>query len=265
MEPDPNQQQVSPNPVPVEAQPPRGPYSKRSGGGGKKRLLLIIVAAVVALALVGTAVWFFMLRDKKDAKPSQTSNTSTEQQAEDLPATTPADSTPVTFKSTKLNLELTHRKDWTLKEGSSGEITLTSPRISYSRVDGSSGTGVFTLKLRKGATDAMKATIEKAVAVRDSEVIAYAAPTDAQRHYTNISWAGQEAAFNFFIVTGSTEIKDGRPFAYMLAIDNETYVIAGGYGTDKDGSLAFDAVPKTAIDSEAKDQAIAIVESIKLY
>ena len=120
------------------------------------------------------------------------------------------------------------------------------------------------LRLSLGLEDEA-ATIEKAVAVRDSEVIAYAAPTDAQRHYTNISWAGQEAAFNFFIVTGSTEIKDGRPFAYMLAIDNETYVIAGGYGTDKDGSLAFDAVPKTAIDSEAKDQAIAIVESIKLY
>jgi cbb3-type cytochrome oxidase subunit 3 len=270
MEFDPNQQQQpSTNPVPVEPQSPQqsphGPYSKRQGGGSKKKLILIIAAVVVALALVGAAVWFFLLRDNKKSDIKQTNNTPTQQQAEDLPAATEADSTPVTFKSTKLNLELTHRKDWTLKEGTGGDLTITSPRISYSRVDGTAGSGVFTLKLRKGATEAMKATIEKAVAVRNSEVIAYTAPTDAQRHYTNISWAGQEAAFNFFIVTGSTEIKDGQPFAYTLAFDNETYLIAGGYGTDKDGSLSFDAVPKTAIDSAAKDQAIDIVESIKLY
>jgi adhesin isopeptide-forming family sspB-C2 type protein len=237
---------------------------KRSARQRKKRLLMLAGAAGLVLLVLAAALWFFMLRGKKTTPPvAQNTNTSTQQQTQT--PSTPTDSTPETFKSAKLNIELTHRKDWTLKEATTGELTLTSPRISYTRVDGSAGTGVFTMKIRKGVSEAMKATIDKAVAVRDSKVIGYTAPTEAQRYYTNVSYAGQEAAFNFFIVTGSTELKDGKPFAYMLTYDNDTFLIAGGYGTDKDSSLSFDAVPKTAIDSEALEQAIAIVESLKIY
>jgi uncharacterized protein YpmB len=232
----------------------------------KRKKLIIIGAIAAGLLMVLAAVWFFVLRNASPAKPAQTTAKSqANKPVESLP-NPQTSATPATFKSTPLNIEITHRQDWTRKEDKqTGEITLTSPRISYSRLDDTAGSGVFTLKIRKGITEPMQAAIEKAVAVRDSEVIAYANPTESQRYYTNVSYAGQEEAFNFFIVTSSTALKAGNPFAYMLVLNDETYLIAGGYGTDKDGALSFDAVPKTAIDSEAMTQAIDIVESIRIF
>jgi hypothetical protein len=238
--------------------------SKHKAAKARQRLYLYIgIGIVLVLLLAGGLYW--MARDKQTPKTTQTStNTTTQTQAQT--PTPVADSTPVTYKSGTLNMEFTYRKDWTMKESSGGrEVTLTSPQTSYTKVDGTATTGVFTLKIRKGVTDAMKATIEKAVAPRNSEVIAYAAPTDQQRYYTNISYAGTKDIFNFFIVTGSTEVKAGGAYTYLLVLNDESYLIVGGYGTDKNGTLGFDSVPKDAIDSSVKDQAVKIVESIKIF
>lgn len=231
----------------------------------RKKLLLIAGGIGAALVLAAGAFWFVAMRGSSTQNPSR-KTAAPQQTVQPLP-TTPADSTPVTYKSTKLNIEFTYRKDWTFKEiASSGEVTLTSPRTSYTKADGQAATGVFTLKIRKGATDVIKAVIEKSVAARDSEVIAYAAPTEQQRYYTNVSYAGSKKdVFNFFIVTGSVELKAGNSFAYTLALDNDSFVIAGGYGADPTNSFSFDPVPATAITSEPQTQAIHIVESIKIY
>ena len=67
------------------------------------------------------------------------------------------------------------------------------------------------------------------------------------------------------IVTGNTALKAGNPFAYTLVLDGEFYMLVGGYGTDKDGTLSFDSVPPSMIDSETTQQAIAIVKSLKIF
>lgn len=257
MENEPDQQSEEMNspapPAPVPVMRPDKP--KHS-----KRMMLIAGGAVLLLLAAGGAYWFFMRDSKKE--PAQ-ANTQQQNQAE--PAEEAVDPTPVSYKSEKLNIELTHRKDWKLKESAAGEISITSPATSYSRADGEAAAGVFTVKLRKGVPDAMKTTIEKAMAPRASEVIAYAEPTEEQREYTNLSFAGTKDFFNFFIVTGSTEFKAGNNYAYSLAMDGEFYLIAGGYGTDQDGALTFDSVPKDMMDTEALEQAIDIVESLKIF
>ncbi len=259
MENEPEQQMDSA----YQAPPPH--YQAKQGAQRKKRLLLIGGIAAALLVIASAAFWFFGMRGKGTA-PAPTPSTQQSQQSEDTLPSTPADGTPETYKSAKLNIELTHRKDWTLKEGTDGQIVLTSPRASAVSADGTAGTNVFTLKIRKGASDAMKAAIEKAIAVRDSEVIGYDAPTESQRFYTNVSYAGKDAdSFGFFIVTGSTEVKAGKPFAYMLTFDAETFLIAGGYGADKTDSLAFDAVPKANLVSDVEEQALAIVKSLKIF
>jgi len=229
--------------------------------GNRKKLVMFVVGGGLLLALLaGAAYWFFLKGDDKKQAAQPAVNAQNEQA--NLPEVDP---TPVSYKSTKLNIEITHRKDWTLKENASGEIAVTSPKISYVGSQGQSTTGVFTVKFRKGVTDAMKATIEKAVAPRDSEVIAYLAPTENQRQYTNLSYAGTKDLFNFFIITGNTELKVGNTFAYTLAMDGEFYLVVGGYGTDKNGSLSFDSVPKANMDSETLEHAVDIVESLKIY
>ncbi len=249
-------------PVPLSPPEPHHP-TRRERRKHKKLIIFISGGAALALLLLGAAYWFFFARDNAK-QPAQTTN-SGQQQAQNTPAPEPEDPTPVVFKSTKYNIELTHRKDWTLKEASTGEITITSPSTSYTRADGKSTTGVFTVKFRVGVPEAMKATIDKSVAARDSEVIAYDDPPQTQRFYTNLSYAGQKDIFNFFIVTGNTALKKGNAFAYTLVLDSGFYLLVGGYGTDKDGTLSFDAVSPSAIDSSAAQEGVAIVKSLKIF
>lgn len=250
--------------------PPADPFETigQARRSHRKKMLLIVGGAVLLLLLLGGGgYWFLMQSDTKHpAKASSSANGTNNSQSNQTAANTPAapDSTPTTYKSTKLNVELTHRKDWTLKEAD-GEITITSPQISYAAPTGQSTTGVFTVKIRKGVTDTMKANIEKSVAARDSVVIGYTAPTDQQRQYTNLSFAGQKESFNFFIVTGNTSLKAGNTLAYTLPLDGDFYLIVGGYGADKFDNLTFDSVPKTAIDSDAEAEALKVVESLKIY
>ena len=251
------------NPVPPATSEP--PHATRRERLRRKKMILFIVGGIVlAVLLFSGLYWFLVVKDDGKKESTQTT-TSQKTRTEELPTATPADSTPVVYKSVKSNIELTHRKDWTLKESPAGEITITSPRTSYTKLDGQSTTGVFTMKFRVGVPDAMKTTIEKAVAVRDSEVIAYDDPPETQRFYTNLSYAGQKDVFNFFIVTGNTALKAGNAFAYTLVLDAEFYLLVGGFGTDKDGTLSFDSVAPSAISSETVQQGIAIVKSLKIF
>lgn len=258
---------AEPDPGPLdldepEQPPPEHKLTRRERRHQKKLLILAIAGGAVLLFAGSGAYWFFM-RDKGTKQPAQ-AVTEPQGQAE-TPQPAPADPTPVAYKSTKLNIELTHRKDWKLVEAATGEITVTSPASPYSRTDGQATTDVFSVKVRKGVPEDMKATIEKAVAPRKSEVIAYTAPTDQQRQYTNLSYAGTKDNFSFFIVTGNTEFKVGGAYAFALPLDSQFYLIVGGYGSDRDGTLSFDSVPAAAMDSEALTQAIDIVESLKIY
>lgn len=245
-----------PQPTPP-VQPPVAKFSRSA-------LALLIVVGVAGLILIAVGLWFLVGKDGQSTSQQTNSNTTTGHQEKEVAPPQP-DSTPTAFKSEKLNIELTHRKDWTLKESSDGAITITSPRISYTASDNTSKTGVFTLRIRKGASEAQKAAIDKSIATRDSEVIAYAAPVEGQRQYTNLSFAGPKDMFGFFIVTGNTEFKAGAPLMYALPLDGDFYLIVGGYGADSTNSLAFDLVPKDSFDSTTLDQAIDIVESLKIY
>ncbi len=255
---DPDQQ---PSDMQQPASPPPQQMTRRERRNRKKMILFAVGGAVLLLFLAGAVYWFFV----RDTKQAAKSETNAQKQTEETVPAAQADPTPVVYKSTKFNIELTHRKDWKLKETSGGEITITSPQISYVGEDGQSGTGVFTVRMRKGVTDAMKANIEKSVAVRDSEVIAYAAPAEAQRQYTNLSYAGTKDAFKFFIVTGNAALKAGNTFIYTLPLDGEFYLFSGGYGSDASGDLSFDAVPKDSMSSTTLDQAVDIIESVKIY
>lgn len=251
--------------VPVEPLPPQDEQQPaRRERRHRTKMLIFGIAGAVALLAVGAAIFWFVSRADKQPAAQQTATQTSEQQAE-AAAPTPADSTPVTYKSEELNIELTHRKDWTLKAAGDGALTVTSPRVSYASADGTSKTGVFTLRIRKGVTETMQATIDKSVAARDSEVIAYAAPAEGQREYTNLSYAGPKDMFGFFIVTSNTEFKAGAPLMYSLQFSDSSYLIAGGYGSDSGNSLNFDSVPKDSMDSTTLTQAIDIVESLKIY
>lgn len=249
-----------------------GPNRKRkSHGGSRAKIIIIIVASVLFLAAGAFAVYWFVL--KKDDAPTvseQSTQPANDSDAEDQqPELSPSEASELkTFKSEALALEFDHRADWTVEESDDGNsITLTSPNISYQTINGTvpEGRGVFTLKIAKGVNSAQRDAINAAVAVEKSEVIAYAKPTEVQRHYTSISYGGQEDAFTFMMVTGAVEFAKGDPWANKLTLSSaDYYLIAGGFGEDPDNALAFDQVATSQITSQSVKQAIAIIESMHI-
>ena len=239
-------------------------------GKNKKRhhtWLLWVGLAVVLLAIGGGVYAFVLKKDSPKPQPAPvvTSSTKTVQPVGSAPD---ANATSKTYKSPTLNIEFTYRSDWTMKESADkAEITLTSPRVSYTALNGTATEGVFTLKMRHGIIpDAMQATVQKTVVVKDSEVIAYAAPTDAQRQYTTISYGGSDAkSFGYFMVTGSVAYKLGQNFDSQINLQGNAYLFAGGYGADTTDALAFDPVPAAAFDTPALQQALAVIKSLKVY
>lgn len=235
----------------------------------KKKLVL---AAVIVAVLIVAGVLYVVFGSKKAAAPKPVSNsTNTSQnsgnQASGNSATSQNASGLQTYKSTKLNIEFTYPGGWSMKENTDKSvITLASGPTTYTKKDGTSTNGVFTLRLRNGiVSDAMKQNIQNAVAMRDSEVIAYDKPTDQQRQYTNISFGGSGPNTNFFVVSGSVAFKDGEAFGSNIDLEGAVYLFAGGYGADSADAMAFDAVPKASFEGSAYKQALGIVKSMKIY
>ena len=239
-----------------QERPPR-PHQLVRKGGNKRWLIIIGIA--LAVLLVGGALYWFVLRSKP-APTAKTSATATKEAA-------PVSTGPKTYKSTKLGMGVTYDSSWKLSENADkSEVILTSPKTTYTRRDGTSTSGAFTVKLRHGLIpDAMTATVQKDVAVRDSEVIAYTKPTANQRQYTNLSYAGTDPnTFQFFIISGNTSLKSGAAIGYNINLIGDSYLIAGGFGSDENDALTFDPVPASAVDNSIVQQAIDIAKSVQI-
>lgn len=245
----------------------RGPGQKR----GPNKKLLIIIGAVVAVLVLGAATFFLLTKDKKEETTTNTQTSQQQGEENEEPAMPPAEAAvPQTYKSETLNIELTHRKDWTLTEDAEKKlITLTSPKFAF-QTGNESKKDVFTLTIGFGATEEAQENIDNAQAVRDSLLIGYDAPTEAQRHYTNISYAGpageDSSMFEFFIVTGSVAFKTGVPLNGGVVINSGDFLIAGGFGKDAQNQLTFELVPAAELEQyTAYEQAVNIVKSLKVH
>jgi cytoskeletal protein RodZ len=247
-------------------------FGHRKKTSVKKRVLLIAVIVIVLLGLGGGTAVLLSARNKpaaksKTASNSSSSNTSAAKQPSSNVAAQDNGGT-YTYKSTTLNIGVTYPKTWTLRENADkSEMTLTSPQTSYTKKDGTSTEGVFTLHLRNGSIPAaMVSAVNGATAVADSVIVAYSQPTSAQRQYTNVSYAGPDANnFTFLVVTGSTAFKAGQAFGGSVDLSGTAYLFAGGYGSDSGDALVFDQVPKTAYDTLVFQEAVKIIEGLQIY
>ncbi|HSX31838.1 MAG TPA: hypothetical protein VLF43_01125 [Candidatus Saccharimonadales bacterium] len=249
----------------LDTPPARPPHFAQKAVKRKKKIMLIVTVSVAVLLVIGAGAYWF-LKVRKDAPAPQAQTQQTANTTDDQPVV--ADATTTSYKSSKLNIEFTHRKDWKVQESADrSEVTVTSPKTTYTKADGTSTEGVFTLKMRTGTIpEAIQSTVTKAIAVRDSEVVAYDAPTEQQRQYTNITDAGSDAnTFNFVIVSSSTAFKAGQVLGYGVNLTGDAYLFAGGYGKDAGNTLTFDGLSKTEFQTPTYEQARAVLTSLKIY
>lgn len=233
----------------------------------KRKLFVVLMMLFVVVLAGASAAAFFLLREP--AKPAATANSSKKKSTKsELPAGVQKVGNKYSYKSTKLRIGVTYPLTWSLRESADKqEIILTSPRTAYVKKDGTSAEGVFTLKLRNGIIpEGMKTTVQNAVAVANSEVIAYSQPTGDQRQYTNVSYAGPDANnFGFVFVTGYTEYKAGQIVGGGVDLNGQAYLFAGGYGADAADTLAFEPVPKADFRTATFEDAVHILESLQLF
>ncbi|HSX00313.1 MAG TPA: hypothetical protein VLH38_04720 [Patescibacteria group bacterium] len=231
----------------------------------RKKLWIVLGIIIGIVVLAGGGVTAYLLLHKSP-KPAVTTPAAAKK-----PTVAGVQSTgnQNTYKSPTLNVGVTYPKTWTMRESADKqEIILASPQSTYTKKDGTSAQGVFTIKLRNGIIpEGIKTAVQNAVAVKDSEVIAYATPVTDQRQYTNLSYGGVDANnFGFAIVTSYTSFKAGQAFGGGVALDGQTYLFAGGYGTDANDNLGFEPVPKASFSSSAVyEQAVSIFKSLQLY
>lgn len=249
-------------------QPPQHLHSGRPDKKMPSKKWWIIIGVVVGVVILAAIAFFLFAKD--DSSNTTEQNQSSQQQDEaDEPTLPPAEAAQLqTYKSETLNIEIAHRKDWTVKEDAEKKLLLlTSPKFTYQTSSGESKKGVFTARIGFGGSDQAQTTINNSVTVRDSLLIGYDAPTESQRHYTNVSYAGQdETSFNFYIVTGSTALKTATPLEKVVFVNPSDFLIAGGFGEDKEQSLSFDSVPPTELEQySAYEQALNIVKSLKVF
>jgi flagellar basal body-associated protein FliL len=244
--------------------PPHIPNFAKKSASHRKNVGIIIAIVLAVLLVAGAVVWFVFMRPK----PVATTVKPVAVKKEEPKLTAQQASTIEPFKSAKLNVEFNHRKDWKVTESADKtQVVITSPKTSYQTTAGAEASDVFTVKLRYGTIpEAMQDTVQKAIATRDSVVIAYAQPTEQQRQYTNVTDAGAVAnTFNFLIVSGSTAYKAGQVLGYGVPLTGQAYMFAGGFGADKDDALAFDPANKSELDSSIYNQALDIIKSLKIF
>lgn len=243
------------NPTPHEAHLPTHSAPKR----WRKRYIFIIIGVVVVLGAAGSVFWL-----SAHNKPAPAPATDTTKQASQQAAA--VSDAPQTYKSSTLNIAFTYPGTWKVRENADkSQVMLTSPQVTYQK-GGVSTSGVFTLKMRNGIVpQAMQTTLQNISAVKKSEVIAYAAPTDQQRAYTNLSFGGKGTNMSLLMVTGGADFNVGDSFN-SLDMQGAFYLFAGGYGSDPNDTLTFDSLPVgTFTGTAVYQQAVNIIESIKVY
>ena len=184
-----------------------------------KKPLLIIVAGLLVLTAGFT---IYVLVFKKD------------QQAPNLEApckdglcqanqnqTKPISATTKNYASQNFTLSFDYPEDWTVSdEQGSGIMSVKSPAVSLTDSAGQKITGQITLTFRNKTQKLTEFDGGSAVAVRDSEKIAYTKPTQNQRGSTYVSF------LRYSKTTGST------------ALDGVYITGDAGYKTDQDISLS---------------------------
>jgi hypothetical protein len=162
-------------------QKPRNPIWGKLKPGRKLGIGLAILVLVAALAAGG--YWFYKNRksDNKPEQTAQTNQTSTE-------AAAGISGEIETFESTNFNLSFDYPADWTASEDSAEEISVLSPGLKLKGADGKDVTGQIYFRISAKGQPLQGFESGNAIAVLDSQKIAYANPTQAQRASTYISF-----------------------------------------------------------------------------
>lgn len=218
---------------------------------------ILIALCILLLAIGGGAAYWFFVREK----PAQNTaaNKPASQQAQSEPVSAIAEETK-NHNSKNFSLSFDYPKDWNVVDEESGEkLTATSPAMQLTGADNQKVTGQIVLTFRKQGQPLGEFDAGNALAIRDSEKVAYTAPSPGQRGSTYLSFlayanAANPAALDGVYVTGDSGYQKGQAVP-LVDISKVNPVITLTFQSCTDGACS-DASPPLAIANSMWDAAV---------
>lgn len=184
-------------------------------GGDKhpKRRLFIILIVLIILAGIGYGINWYFSGSKKPLVYKPTGQTvahnsvATENKTSSKPATR-------SYTASDFNLSFNYPEGWTVFNGGSGPMTVTSPSMQLTAADGQKVTGLVIMTIQPQGQLPAAFSAGTALAVLNSQIMTYTQPTTSQPSQAYLS----------FVQYYSTNTKGGLDGIYLT----------GNYGYQKD-------------------------------
>ncbi len=262
------------NPVEADDNPPQRivpDYPGKPNPNRSKKPLFIILG-VLLLAALGFGGWK-MLGPKKPVQHADTQSseqTAPNQSVQNLNKDVPEANGTKEYDNGFLGVKVTYPNNWTATESDNRDsVRIESPAFSYQTLDKGQVNGNFRIYIRKGARMEDSKYIGRGYAIKDSEKLTYASPSQDQRKETSLSLFGLDKPTNFafFMIAGNYSLKKGETLGPNYGKEAETFIIVGGYSAKdlKDDLATHPVSPEIIETSSAYKQAVNILKSLQLH
>jgi hypothetical protein len=173
---------------------------------------LLVLVVIAALGAGGYWLASHKSAPKQNQSSSQKNNSSNNQAQNQNRAV----ATTEQYQSTNFNLSFNHPQDWAVADTGNGKLTVTSPTMQLTDASGQSQAGQVVMSIQnKDSADLSMFKQGNAIAVLDSQKIAYTKPTSTQRADTYVSFLQYAAttthgALDGVYITGDAGYQKGQ-------------------------------------------------------
>lgn len=234
----------------------------------KRRWPVVLLVIVLLAAATFGAYWFGGHQASAPGpKPAKSAETATQKH----PAKKPVVTSPKQYSSTNHNMGFSYPADWKLTD-TVGKLTVASPEVQMTMPDGKKMEGHALVTVQHKQTAIAGYPENGAVAVLESQKLAYTQPTTIQRAQTYITYLSYEQAngLDAAYVTGDYGVVQHQlvPMADVAADDP---LISVTFATCSSADCASGTVTPMAIlasswqSASFAKQATDLIESIQLY
>lgn len=178
-----------------------GAGGKKSKKHGKKWLTILLV--LVVLVGAGAALYAFVL--KGDDTNNEQSSSQTDKPKSTAASESIGSASTEELVAQELGLTLKYPENWQVDDGTTGKVTITSPKVTITAQNGTKTNGKITLTIRAKGQPLTEFEKGNATAVRQSELLKYTKPSPMQRansYLTFVAYSPAVTGLSGMYITG---------------------------------------------------------------
>lgn len=173
-----------------------------------------LLIGLVLIVVIGLGVYWLFFSSKASPKHTSASSSKSQTQSSEAKNNNVTHVPTHAYNSSDFNVNFNYPDGWAVVDSGNGPMTVTSPSMSLTSASGKAVTGQIIMTVAKQGQLPAKFTAGTALAVLDSQEIAYTQPTAAQTSQTYVS----------FVQYSSTNTRGGL----------DAIFVTGNFGYQKD-------------------------------